>query len=103
MFEAEARLLDTGQRTAAQRLPATVAAEANSPLPGRTVVLSVDQALGLEQIAACGRVLDLIVGPGLPGKSTTIGAVCVPCGRPSTAAARLSDSPRCADSRGLAR
>jgi len=73
LLDAEARLLDAGQRTdAAVVSHATVANITEQPLPGKTLTLSTDQALAVEQITASGRVLDLLVGPAGTGKSTAM-------------------------------
>ncbi|MGH9097610.1 MAG: AAA family ATPase, partial [Acidimicrobiales bacterium] len=73
LLEAEARLLDTGRQVGSPGVTvATVAAVAESNLPGREHALSVDQALAVEQIASSGRVLDVLVGPAGTGKSTTM-------------------------------
>jgi conjugative relaxase-like TrwC/TraI family protein len=73
LLDAEARLLDAGQRLdAAVVSSATVAAVTDRPLPNRTFKLSIDQALCVEQITTSGRALDLLVGPAGTGKSTTM-------------------------------
>jgi conjugative relaxase-like TrwC/TraI family protein len=73
LLDAEARLLDAGQRLdAAVVSSATVAEVTGQRLPGRTFKLSIDQALAVEQITTSGRVLDLLVGPAGTGKSTTM-------------------------------
>jgi conjugative relaxase-like TrwC/TraI family protein len=73
VLEAEARLLDAARRTDGPEVGrATVAAVSEEPLPGRTDVLSVEQAVAVEQIATSGRVLDVLVGPAGTGKSTTM-------------------------------
>ena len=73
LLDAEARLLDAGQRLdAAIVSSATVAAVAEQRLPGRAFRLSIDQALAVKQITTSGRALDLLVGPAGTGKSTTM-------------------------------
>jgi conjugative relaxase-like TrwC/TraI family protein len=73
LLDAEARLLDAGQRLdAAVVSNATVAAVAERRLPNRTFTLSADQARAVEQITTSGRVLDLLVGPAGTGKSTAM-------------------------------
>ena len=73
LLDAEARLLDAGQRLdAAVISSATVAAVAGRRLPNRTFTLSIDQARAVEQITTSGRVLDVLVGPAGTGKSTTM-------------------------------
>ncbi len=73
LLDAEARLLDAGQRLdAAVVSRATVAGVTEQRLPGRTFKLSSDQALCVEQITTSGRVLDVLVGPAGTGKSTTM-------------------------------
>jgi conjugative relaxase-like TrwC/TraI family protein len=73
LLDAEARLLDAGQRTdAAVVSQATVANVATQLLPKKTFALSTDQALAVEQITTSGRALDLLVGPAGTGKSTAM-------------------------------
>jgi conjugative relaxase-like TrwC/TraI family protein len=73
LLDAEARLLDAGQRLDATVVSrATVAGVTERRLPGRTFKLSSDQALCVEQITTSGRVLDVLVGPAGTGKSTTM-------------------------------
>ncbi|MDH2903786.1 MAG: MobF family relaxase [Actinomycetota bacterium] len=73
LLDAEARLLDAGQRLdAAVVSTATVSEVTKQRLPGRTFKLSIDQARCVEQITTSGRVLDLLVGPAGTGKSTTM-------------------------------
>ncbi|MHB2029773.1 MAG: MobF family relaxase, partial [Acidimicrobiales bacterium] len=73
LLDAEARLLDAGQRTdAAVVSHATVANITEQPLPGKTFTLSLDQALAVEQITTSGYALDLLVGPAGTGKSTAM-------------------------------
>jgi len=73
LLDAEARLLDAGQRLdAAVVSRATVAGITERRLPGRTFKLSIDQALCVEQITTSGRVLDVLVGPAGTGKSTAM-------------------------------
>jgi len=73
LLDAEARLLDAGQRIdAAVVSRATVARITEQRLPGRTFKLSTDQALCVEQITTSGRVLDVLVGPAGTGKSTAM-------------------------------
>jgi len=73
LLDAEARLLDAGQRLdAAIVRRATVAGVTERPLPGRTFKLSNDQARCVEEITTSGRVLDVLVGPAGTGKSTAM-------------------------------
>jgi conjugative relaxase-like TrwC/TraI family protein len=73
LLSAEARLLDAGQRLDAPVVSsATVADVTEQRLPGKTFVLSIDQALAVEQITTSGRALDLLVGPAGTGKSTAM-------------------------------
>ena len=73
LLDAEARLLDAGQRLDADAVSsATVAKVMEGPLPGKTFTLSIDQALAVEQITTSGRALDLLVGPAGTGKSTAM-------------------------------
>jgi len=73
LLDAERRLLEAGRTKSGPTAGiGTVAAVTEQNLPGRTYGLSVDQALAVEQIAASGRVLDVLVGPAGTGKSTTM-------------------------------
>lgn len=73
LLEAEARLLDAGRRTTGPAVTtATIAAVTEGNLAGRDHGLSLDQALAVEQVAASGRSLDVLVGPAGSGKSTTM-------------------------------
>ena len=73
LLDAEARLLDAGQRlNAAVVSSITVAEVTEQRLPGKTFKLSIDQALAVEQITTSGRALDLLVGPAGTGKSTAM-------------------------------
>lgn len=73
LLDAEARLLDAGQRTDAVVVShATVAHVTEQPLPGKTFTLSTDQALAVEKITTSGYALDLLVGPAGTGKSTAM-------------------------------
>ena len=73
LLDAEARLLDAGQRTdAAVVSNSTVANVTEQPLPGKTFALSTDQALAVEKITTSGYALDLLVGPAGTGKSTAM-------------------------------
>ena len=73
LLDAEARLLDAGQRTdAAVVSSATVANITGQRLPGKTFTLSTNQALAVEQITTSGYALDLLVGPAGTGKSTAM-------------------------------
>ena len=66
-------LLEAGREHGAVRVStATVANIAEANLPGRDYGPGVDQALAIEKIATSGRVLDVLVGPGGTGKSTTM-------------------------------
>ena len=73
LLDAEARLLDAGQRLdAAVVSNATVTEVTEQMVPGKTFKLSVNQVLAIEQITTSGRALDLLVGPAGTGKSTTM-------------------------------
>jgi len=73
LLDAEARLLDAGQRLGAAVVSSAKVAEVTGQrLPGKTFRLSTDQSLAVEQITTSGRVLDLLVGPAGTGKSTTM-------------------------------
>ncbi|MFI5035954.1 MAG: MobF family relaxase [Acidimicrobiales bacterium] len=73
LLDAEARLLDAGQRfDAAVVSSATVAHVVRRRLPNRAFKLSIDQARCVEQITTSGRSLDLLVGPAGTGKSTAM-------------------------------
>jgi conjugative relaxase-like TrwC/TraI family protein len=73
LLDAEARLLDAGQRTDAAVVSlATVSHVTEQPLPGKTFTLSTDQALAVEKITTSGYALDLLVGPAGTGKSTAM-------------------------------
>jgi len=73
LLDAEARLLDAGERLdAAVVRRATVARISEQRLPGKTFKLSSDQARCVEQITTSGRVLDVLVGPAGTGKSTAM-------------------------------
>jgi conjugative relaxase-like TrwC/TraI family protein len=73
LLNAEARLLDVGQRTGAAVVSrSTVVSVTEQRLPGRTFKLSNDQALCVEQITTSGRFLDVLVGPAGTGKSTAM-------------------------------
>ena len=73
LLDAEARLLDAGQRTDAAVVSSdTVASVTKQSLPGKTFTLSSDQALAVEQITTSGYALDLLVGPAGTGKSTAM-------------------------------
>jgi conjugative relaxase-like TrwC/TraI family protein len=73
LLDAEARLLDAGQRLdAAVVSSAMVAAVAERRLPNRTFTLSTDQARPVKQITTSGRSLDVLVGPAGTGKSTAM-------------------------------
>jgi hypothetical protein len=73
LLDAEARLLDAGQRLdSAVVTRATVTEATGQRLPGKTFKLSTDQALAVEQITTSGRVLDVLVGPAGTGKSTAM-------------------------------
>jgi conjugative relaxase-like TrwC/TraI family protein len=76
LLEAEARLLEAGQRVDGPATPlAAVAVVIESNLPGRDHGLGPDQAAAIRQIATSGRSLDLLVGPAGTGKSTTMAAL----------------------------
>jgi conjugative relaxase-like TrwC/TraI family protein len=73
LLETEARLLDVGRRVDGPAVSrATVAAITDVTIPGRAHMLSLDQALAVEQIATSRRHLDVLVGPAGTGKSTTM-------------------------------
>lgn len=72
MINAEARLLEAGRTTGGPVVGlATVAAITEADLPGRDYAPSLDQALAVEKITTSGRVLDVLVGPAGPGKTST--------------------------------
>ncbi|MDA8283524.1 MAG: relaxase domain-containing protein [Actinomycetota bacterium] len=73
LLEAEARLLDAGRRRGGPAVAtATIAKITEENLADRDHRLSLDQALVVEQVAASGRCLDVLVGPAGTGKSTTM-------------------------------
>jgi len=73
LLDAEARLLDAGQRLDAAVVSRTTVAEVTEQrLPGKAFKLSIDQANAVEQITTSGRALDLLVGPAGTGKSTAM-------------------------------
>jgi conjugative relaxase-like TrwC/TraI family protein len=73
LLDAEARLLDAGQRLDAAVVSSTTVAEVTEQrLPGKAFKLSIDQANAVEQITTSGRALDLLVGPAGTGKSTAM-------------------------------
>jgi conjugative relaxase-like TrwC/TraI family protein len=73
LLDAEARLLNAGQRLDAPVVSsATVAETTGQRLPGKNFKLSNDQARCVEQITTSGRRLDVLVGPAGTGKSTTM-------------------------------
>jgi conjugative relaxase-like TrwC/TraI family protein len=73
LLDAEARLLAAGQRRDADVVPISVAATITKRrLPGRTLVLSEDQARCVQSITTSGRALDVLVGPAGTGKSTAM-------------------------------
>ena len=73
LLDAEARLLDAGQRLDAVVISSvTVAKVTEQRLPGKTFRLSIDQARCVEQITTSGQTLDLLVGPAGTGKSTAM-------------------------------
>jgi len=73
LLDAEARLIDAGQRLKAPVVSsATVAEVTRQRLPGKGFKLSNDQARCVEQITTSGRLLDVLVGPAGTGKSTTM-------------------------------
>jgi len=73
LLEAEARLFDAGRRTSGPAVTtATIAAITEKNLAGRDQPLSLDQAVAVEQVAASGRSVDVLVGPAGTGKSTTM-------------------------------
>ncbi len=76
LFEAESRLIEAGHDVNGPVVSiGTVATLTALPLPGRSLTLSLDQALAVEKIATSGRTLDLLVGPAGTGKSTTMAAL----------------------------
>ena len=73
LLDAEARLLDAGQRLDAPVVSSTSMAEVTGQrLLGKDFKLSKDQARCVEQITTSGRLLDVLVGPAGTGKSTTM-------------------------------
>ncbi|MGO8875277.1 MAG: MobF family relaxase [Acidimicrobiales bacterium] len=73
LLDAEARLLETAQRSGGPTVATpTVAAITERNLPGRNHRLSVDQAVAVEKIATSNRWIDVLVGPAGTGKSTTL-------------------------------
>lgn len=73
LLDAESRLLETGRNTTGPTVSyGTIAAVCDGPLPGRTYGLGADQAVAVEQVAASGRSLDLLVGPAGTGKTTVL-------------------------------
>jgi hypothetical protein len=73
LLDAEARLLDAGQRLdAAVVRSSKVAKFTEQRLPGKNFKLSLDQAFCVEKITTSGRALDLLVGPAGTGKSTAM-------------------------------
>jgi conjugative relaxase-like TrwC/TraI family protein len=73
LLDAEARLLETAQRSGAPAVTtATVATISTQSLPGSGQRLSVDQAVAVEKIATSGRWIDVLVGPAGSGKSTSL-------------------------------
>jgi conjugative relaxase-like TrwC/TraI family protein len=73
LLDAEARLLESAQRSGAPTVTtATVARVTEDNMPGRDHRLSVDQAVAVEKIATSRRWIDVLVGPAGTGKSTTL-------------------------------
>jgi conjugative relaxase-like TrwC/TraI family protein len=73
LLDAEARLLDAGQRLdAAVATSATAAKLTKQRLLNKNFRLSLDQAHCVEKITTSGRALDLLVGPAGTGKSTAM-------------------------------
>jgi len=73
LLDAEARLLDAGQRLDAAVVRSSMVAKVTEQrLPGRNFKLSLDQAFCVEKITTSGRALDLLVGPAGTGKSTAM-------------------------------
>jgi len=73
LLDAEARLFESARLTDGPTVSVpTVAAVAETLLPGRDYALSVDQALAVEKIVTSGRRIDVLVGPAGTGKSTTM-------------------------------
>ncbi len=73
LLDAEARVLDAGRQMDGPAVAmGTVAVVTAGVLPGRNHSMSIDQAVAVEQIAASGRRLDVLVGPAGTGKSTTM-------------------------------
>ncbi len=73
LLAAEARLLEAGRQVGGPAASmGIVASVTGANLPGRDLLLSIDQALVVERIATSGRSLDVLVGPAGTGKSTTM-------------------------------
>ena len=73
ILEAESRLLTAGEVLTAPAVSSELAeAAVAAALPGRTYVLSADQAAAVSAVATSGRQLDLLVGPAGSGKSTAM-------------------------------
>ena len=73
LLDAEARLIDAGERSHAPVVSRrTVTAVMRRPLPGKTFTLSADQANCVTQITTSGRALDVLVGAAGTGKSTAM-------------------------------
>ena len=73
LLEAEGRLLEAGREIGGPSVATgTVGAVTSAALPGRSHPLTIDQAVAIEQIAASGRRVDVLVGPAGTGKSTAM-------------------------------
>ena len=73
LLEAEARLLHAGRDTSGPAVVyGTIARVCERPLPGRAYKMGPDQAVAVEQVAASGRVCDVLVGPAGTGKTVAL-------------------------------
>jgi conjugative relaxase-like TrwC/TraI family protein len=93
LLQAEARLLDRANDLSAPTVPLAAVEKVISKPDRQGRVLAADQARALQTVALSGRVVDLLVGPAGAGKRPQCRR-CVPRGRPNTAVARSSASPR---------
>ncbi len=76
LLDAESRLLAAGRATTGPVVSiATVAAVADVPLASNGRLMSVDQAVAVENIATSGRVLDVLVGAAGTGKTVAMAAL----------------------------
>ena len=74
ILDAEARLLEHATQEAGPRLPVRLV-HRHTSRPIRGVRLADDQAAAMLQLAASGRVLDVLVGPAGTGKTTALRAL----------------------------